>query len=1125
MVQYDQRMQGGAAPYPAPSQMSIIPMSRWKNSFLWSVPANTFEILQGYYISLICYKADLDGQKIKVAVNGSKLSPINSALATKRKYTCIPGHPELVGVALALGPGSYYATCDPDAHPFMIYNYGFRAIDPDRDLGDFCGDDHFFGYALPVGYTFKSDSGALTITVDTLCGKWHVKVHDGRKQNAGIKSIQIMDDRNGDILRPPQVYHNVQFDPNNPDVNPDNLLEIDLQGSDTTYEFDVLVSNPLDTAGAYGPVYILDNIGNGYLVKLYYRAPKLLYTATPNWLSSTSDSLVFPVTLPGNDTCATIKYYNAGKKGDPSFQITGSKIKKGNPYFKITSTNPNLPTNLSPGDTLYVNVCFHSKDTLVHLDSIITSTTCFDAPITLVGPGGTPLIYATDRDFGQVVIGDEKCDTVTIRNIGTIPFTLTDQNLKDIVNFKFDPTSTLNTVKLPHVLKPGDFVRLSFCFHPTVLGPDTTISTWLTDMSGDFKDSIKSWSRLSGVGIKPGVIWDRPKQTDSTVCDSAIVNRVWLYNKNKGATTIYDISFHGPDADEYSMVTNQLTYNPLADSTHLLVMQPGDSFWVDYKFAPKLSKVPMFRDRKASFVCAFYINSTFTNNDSTVIDMTGEIRYPALKVEPPVTDFGVMGIGQLVTQTIALIDTGNAPYILSSANFPNPPVVSMINVATGLNIGPGDTIKVGDTVLVQVGYKNMIPGRDTVTAKFSGTADCANQPAPKITGDPESTKLQTIDWVAPDTYINCRNSQDVKSIAVLNAGFSQWNLDSIKFVTTDPDTLKQFDMLDKTGKLTHALYPNIKVSSGDTIYVPGEFHPTLIGSSTVEIAFYLDSAGQTKKVLFAYMTGIGKGEHTVISAANPDANAQIPGQYVATTGNPLAVTNRFTGTNIHAAAGATEVIYTLTYRRDLFQLDQKTGNNGFSAANGYTGRVVGNPVDDPNPNGFETVTIDAVSSNGPIQNLGDIGKLNLTVMVAKDMTSQFIVSNVQYKDAAGTTICYVVTDTLPGTFIPQDLCGDVSIRNWMNGISPTRIVTLTPNPVGENESPVLTYEVLTDNTPVKVEVFNLLGENVRTIKPMTETSKGRYNLPIGTLGLQSGTYTVRLSTPATTLSSQFILHK
>jgi hypothetical protein len=60
---------------------------------------------------------------------------------------------------------------------------------------------------------------------------------------------------------------------------------------------------------------------------------------------------------------------------------------------------------------------------------------------------------------------------------------------------------------------------------------------------------------------------------------------------------------------------------------------------------------------------------------------------------------------------------------------------------------------------------------------------------------------------------------------------------------------------------------------------------------------------------------------------------------------------------------------------------------------------------------------------------------------------------------------------------------------------------------------------------VKVELYNVLGELVRTIKSTPSQTAGDYKLPIGTLGLASGNYIVRLTTPISSESANFMLQK
>ncbi len=642
VVQYDQRMQGVGAPYPAPSQMSLVPMSRWKTSYLWSVPANTFEILQGYFINVICRKVDYDNDKIQFAINGGKLASIRaSGLSLKKLWGVgtIPDHPELIGLAYAIGPGAYYATNiskNADAE-FTIYNYGFRAIDPDRDLGDFCADDEFFAYALPIGFiSGKTGNTNITANVDTLCAKWRICAHVRGKNKPGIKQITILDDPNGDVVRPGRQFHNVFFDPA---VDPDNTRELNLPGNDSDYCVDIYVKNPLDTA--YCPLYIVDNNGNSKLVELRYNGGKLQLVIKPNFPNGT-DSIIFPTTGIGEEVCATLYYINSGDSanGDPNIYIESSDLKKGTVGFTVTKTEPGLPTALSPrnktnrkngGDTLAITVCFNPKDTAVHIDTLLFTTACVKAPVTLIGPGGTPLIYATDHNFGSVAVGDSKCDTISVKNVGNLPFTLTNNFLlHNSVDFSIMPSSL---ALLPKVLNPGDSIVLSFCFSPTAVGAISTTVDYLTDIKAPYTENIKPFTTLSGKSVVLGVDWDRPKiniYADSTVVPVVGIRRVNLLNTTTGKTYVTKVRIIGTDSSEFELGLNGQGYQPLEK----FYMQPNTSLWVDIKFKPDMTKPEPARSarRFATLRAVYYQNLSGTIIDSTEMELVGGFDSTLLSV-------------------------------------------------------------------------------------------------------------------------------------------------------------------------------------------------------------------------------------------------------------------------------------------------------------------------------------------------------------------------------------------------------------------------------------------------------------------------------------------------------------
>jgi hypothetical protein len=210
--------------------------------------------------------------------------------------------------------------------------------------------------------------------------------------------------------------------------------------------------------------------------------------------------------------------------------------------------------------------------------------------------------------------------------------------LHDPVNFAFD--SAVNP-KFPITIQPGAYRRFYFCFAPKSPHKDSTIVEWITDESGQYRDSIKSWSYLKAAGVKPGVIWDRPGMTifaDSNDAKPFGIGRINLLNKNTANTYIFSVVFEGQDADQFRIVGNSLNYNPLTDSVHGYNQPAGDSVWIDIEFDPDISKpYPIkYADRHTNFVAYYYTDAAHTVADSTIASITGtfDIKYKNGVSEP-----------------------------------------------------------------------------------------------------------------------------------------------------------------------------------------------------------------------------------------------------------------------------------------------------------------------------------------------------------------------------------------------------------------------------------------------------------------------------------------------------------
>ncbi len=611
VYQIDQANHSSKQPYPRPSMSQIIPISRWKNAYLWFVPSNVDERLQAYYINIIAPKAKFDS--IYVSKNGQKDVLIASAgLAPAGAYQTIPNHPELIGKRYKVVPGSYYARAN---FRFMISTYGNRAIDADGDLGDFDNDDNFFSYALPLGYQYISpDSGNISITIDTLCNSWRVCVTD-MTLGGDISSATLLDDPYADIIIPPSghapyQYMNAIFDSKD---DPNNTRDIIFGGNDSSVCFNVKVENI--GKDAYAPIMIANAHGHTRIIELSFK--KSAVEITPDPLTGGS----FGVNMVGTNTDSTFMFVNLSTSSG-NYLVSEASLIGTDTSMKIISVIPPLPALIKPGDTLKYKVRFSARDTNVHLDTIRLVTDCSTTLLPIAGEGGSGIIVASDHDFGHTIVSDTRCtDTLQIKNIGKLPFTLTrDFLLQDAVNFSFDPDKVRvgnRDEVLPLVLQPGQFVRARVCYAPKNEGADSTALIWKTDIPSPYTLSLKTFSVLRGRGIKPGVQWDVPSaymQMDST---SIRVMRRYLVNPSTAVITVDNIFIQGIDAAEFKIAAMQ---NPLE-----IAIDTGSRVWIDISITPDLTK-PANYLRRAQVIAT----NTFDISEADTLHLVA--GYDILKV-------------------------------------------------------------------------------------------------------------------------------------------------------------------------------------------------------------------------------------------------------------------------------------------------------------------------------------------------------------------------------------------------------------------------------------------------------------------------------------------------------------
>ncbi len=496
VMQYDERSESKARPWPAPSMMTVVPRSHWKRFYSFNLldNSNVWQVLDNPYINVI---SDHIGD-IRVSINGG--TPV--ALTTLGKVLSfsnlsgadagLTGTQYKLNTPILVPSAPYILTSE---YPFMVYFYEMRDA-AQTGLGGNVSPNVPHEYAAPAGMLLNTGAEpkfVLQIDSTTNCAQWHICVHDTSSENPGIRAIMLVNDPDGIYYLPGRKLSNAAFDTTalgyvNGEYHPQLLHPTD------EFCFTVKVTDPLQAATV--PIVIIDNNGNGDYFQLQYKAPSLKLSTSPPTLSR-PDSIVFPVQTSGQQICTTFVFKNMAAVGSLPITITGAMLQSGGNAFSMSAPAVPFPHIIAPQTSDTIQVCYNSKDTLRHRDSLLIQTSCFGFAISLDAHGGAGLILAEDIDFGYSSIYKEVCKDIQVRNVGNAPLKILSLKLSDTKDFA---VSAQTLSQLPITIKAGGSTNVNICFHPKQEGPYSEVLTFTTDQAAAFASSIKNFSYLSGTG-------------------------------------------------------------------------------------------------------------------------------------------------------------------------------------------------------------------------------------------------------------------------------------------------------------------------------------------------------------------------------------------------------------------------------------------------------------------------------------------------------------------------------------------------------------------------------------------------------------------------------------------------
>jgi len=1032
-----------------PFMITMTPQEQFQKTIIFRTPVNKNS--NGDFTHFATFVGEADSL-LKIQVNGKTLL---SWGATAPRIFNNTNNPPIGAVRIQLKPGEITYVAKSNA-PFGCYLYGFTAVD---------------GYGWPAGMAMNIPSrDTLPPLQDTVaaCGDFTVKLYELRHipafsfEDTRISSVSMISDSTDTRWHKASFNYTFTLDPNF------------LSGDSVTH----FTLNVVDiTKDAYAAIYTVDQAGNDTVYQYTYSAPKFTLSPKPDWN-------VGSVTV-GQDSCLAITLTNTQVAGQLKLQgIHLAQTAKGGTF----SISPNTDQSIDPGKSVQLKICYNPSDTgIPSYDSLLFQTSCVPWKFAIQGLGVTPLIYATDINFGVVDPGNSLCKDLIITNRGTANLTINKQDLPNTTEFTVTPPNGF-----PIVLKPGESITLNACFHPTQQGTFQTVDLFSTMNPAKFARSIKDTSLLIGQSFKPGARLTSYTEGFLAHCGEtpAIVDTV--YDPEQMDDEIESADISGPDAASFAIVG----FTPGSGTYPVpLAKRPAPGVFYTLKFDP------MVKGMLAGIRTA-YLNIHTKSGILLTASLNADSKAPVLTLAPGTAltvDLGTTLVNQSLTGQFTVKNTGNDPLDVTSI------VMGGADPANfAVNPNPPYTLQPGASQIETITFNAGAQARQyDAIATVNTSNNCATPQTQPIKATSSSTgyNVQGADY---KTVYTCRTKDLTSTFSNLSSTDTAWIL------SANVSNLNTWLDASDFQQVPAATF-NIAVPPGKTITLPVRFIPTATGPRDAALVYVFATPKDTE-TLVAHLQGVGSNVAEVVGTGSVTQTTAYQGH----AGDPITVPIVISQPFQPVTSEVYGYDFSVSWFEDAFRLNgMPTGPNGITMT--QKADVV-DPV-----TRMETFTFHAASQN-PLTNETQIATISLTAMLDTNFATAITLNSVTFNDNQGQPLCYITTAQKSGTFDFQANCGDKTIQNNLSGKPLVlSIARIEPNPV--HAKALINYQVNQASTSVKLAVFDALGNEVARLVNGEPRSVGSYSATFDGARLASGSYFVRLTDGSTTMTKELVLSK
>jgi len=405
---------------------------------------------------------------------------------------------------------------------------------------------------------------------------------------------------------------------------------------------------------------------------------ELLGSATPEPdIYAVPTSLAFGAIQIGNSSALTV---NVSNVGTADLEL-GTLTLNGSGDFAIT-VDPSLAV-LAPGGATLLEVTYAPTNNGNDNGYVEIPSNDPDEPVVQIDLSGSedpvpdidvdPLLV----DFGVVDIGLSPSDQVAVSNVGGASLTVSNLTLSGSADFSYVSNS------LPGSIGVGATRNVTVIYTPS---DDLADTATLTIDSDDPDEPSVVVDIIGSPAEEPDILVD-PLVVDFGQVKVQTADTEWVTITNVGDA----------DLDLYNCIPYgngfAISSNPAG-----ALLGPGDSAQMSVTFEP---------NNDVSYSGRVDISSNDPDEPVVQVDLLGEGAAPAIAFDPPLFDFGPVGLTCEETLDIAVQSVGAAPLVLYGYTYGSLPPVNAMTLDPGQlddYVNYGWELQPGDEITVTVSF-------------------------------------------------------------------------------------------------------------------------------------------------------------------------------------------------------------------------------------------------------------------------------------------------------------------------------------------------------------------------------------------------------------------------------------